>query len=309
MKYSIDPETMLGAFSIPSDVADKHIKMAGAVQLKVLLLCYRNPFEKIDAEKLANRLSLTVADINDSLRFWADAGILKCSDEPAKPDCVPEKPKSVRSATVKPTREEVARRGMESSEITFLLREAEQKLGHALRQNEASTLVWLHDDEGMSIAVLLQLIEFAVGEGRANIGYIERTALAWLDEGINDIALAEQKINEIYMGRSCWTVVKRAFGLDRNLPGKKEQAFADLWVGQRGFDDKMLREAYNRCVDSTGKYNLPYISSILEKWYKAGIRKVDDIVEDKPKKAPEKGGTSYDKSLFESMLNAIDKKD
>lgn len=310
MKYSIDPSTMLGAFSIPSDVADKHIKMAGAVQLKVLLLCYRNPFEEIDAVKLSERLSLSVADVNDALRFWVDAGILRSEHTETKAETpAPERPKAVRAATVKPTREEVARRGLESAEITFLLREAEQKLGHALKQSEASTLVWLHDDEGMSVAVLLQVVAFAVSEGRPNISYIEKTALSWLDEGIDDIAMAEQKINEIISARSCWSVVKRAFGLDRKLPGKKEQDFASLWVGERGYDEKLLREAYDRCVDTTSKYSLPYISSILEKWYKAGVKKVADINDEgAPKKTADKNEGSLDTSLYDFMLRAIDDK-
>ena len=41
--YKINPNTYASAFVIPADVADKHLRMAGKAQLKVLLWLYRNP--------------------------------------------------------------------------------------------------------------------------------------------------------------------------------------------------------------------------------------------------------------------------
>ncbi len=306
MKYYINPSSLLGAFPVPTSVADKHIKMAGAVQLKVLLYIFRHAAEEISPEAIAKHLSLSVADVNDTLRFWADAGVLSADGTPVTAQPLPaEKPKAVRAAAIKPTREEVAKRGNENPEIAFLLRETQQKLGRALRQSEASTLVWLHDDEGMSVSVLLMLIEFAISDGRPSIGYIERTALDWIDSGVEDIASAEHKINEIYNARSCWSIVQKAFGIDRKLPGKKEQELSVLWVKERGFSKEMLREAYERCVDSTGKLSFPYIAKILDKWYKNGIKTPADIKDDK---AEEKRDpiASYDSSLFDEMLRAID---
>ncbi len=306
MRYYINPSSLLGAFPVPTAVADKHIKLAGAVQLKVLLYIFRHAAEEISPEAIAQYLSIPVADVGDTLRFWADAGVLTADGAPAQVQQAPaEKPKAVRTAAMKPTREEVAKRGNENPEIAYLLRETQQKLGRALRQSEASTLVWLHDDEGMSVSVLLMLIEFAISDGKPSIGYIERTALDWIDSGVEDIASAERKIGEIYDARSCWSIVQKAFGIDRRLPGKKEQELSVLWVKQRGFDKAMLREAYERCVDSTGKLSFPYIAKILDKWYKDGIKTAADIKDDK---AAQKHDSiaSYDSSLFDRMLRAID---
>ena len=305
MKYHISSNALWSAFPVPSSVVDKHIKMAGALQLRVLLCVFRNPAEEISAEKIAEALSASVYDVADALMFWAECGILATEKgEVLASQPVKEIKKTVRAASVKPTREEVARRGMESPEITFLLREAEGKFGRALRQSEASTLVWLCDDEGMSIAVLLMLVEFAISDGKGSIGYIEKTALSWLDSGVCDIAGAEQKINEIYKSRSCWGIVSKAFGIDRRMPSKKEEEFSLLFVGERKMSADLLREAYNRCIDATGKLSIPYITKILDKWYKSGVKKVEDIKED-GKKAKETIA-AYDTTVFDSMLNAID---
>ncbi len=305
MKYHISSNALWSAFPVPSSVVDKHIKMAGALQLRVLLCVFRNPAEEISAEKIAEALSASVYDVADALMFWAECGILATEKgEVLASQPVKEIKKTVRAASVKPTREEVARRGMESPEITFLLREAEGKFGRALRQSEASTLVWLCDDEGMSIAVLLMLVEFAISDGKGSIGYIEKTALSWLDSGVCDIAGAEQKINEIYKSRSCWGIVSKAFGIDRRMPSKKEEEFSLLFVGERKMSADLLREAYNRCIDATGRLSIPYITKILDKWYKSGVKKVEDIKED-GKKAKETIA-AYDTTVFDSMLNAID---
>lgn len=301
MKFSVKPEAMLGTFAVPSSVVDKHIKMASAAQLKVLLCVFRNPFLEISAASIAERLRMSESDVCDALKFWAEAELLNFDGESEA--AAPEPKKTVRAAALKPTREEVARRGLENREIAYLLQQAEQKFGRALRQNEQSTLVWLHDDEGMAVSVLLMLIEFAISDGKANIGFIEKTAVSWLDSGVETLSDAESKINEIYRNRSSWAAVCRAFGLERRLPGKKEQEFAERWINEVKMSDEMLREAYSRCVDNTGKYSLPYINKILEKWHKEGVTEPSQIVDDEK---PQSSFGSYDKSLIDRLQNAID---
>ncbi len=306
MKYSVNPASLFGAFSLPNAVVDRHIKMAGAVQLKTLLYIFRNPMAPIVAEDIAEYLSLPAADIRDSLAFWADAGLLLCEGEKAPvPQPAPQiKEKSVRPITQKPDRSEVIRRGNENAEIAFLLREAEVKLGRTLRQSESSSLVWLYDDEGISLSVLLMVIEFAISDGKPNIGYIERTALDWADCGVETVSDAEQKINEIYKTRSSFGVLRSAFGLGDRKPGKKELEYARLWVEEWKISRELLAHAYELCIDNTGKYSISYIASIIKKWHQDGVKAVADIKEEKPKK--QSGYDSYDRSLFSDMLNSID---
>lgn len=308
MGYKVNPASLFGAFSLPSEVVDKHIKMAGAVQLKTLLYIYRNPAADIDAEAISAYLSIPTADVRDCLSFWADAGLLLSNGEVAKPlSPAPEAPRvHIRPQTQKPDRAEVVKRGNENAEIAFLLRETQQKLGRTLRQSESSTLVWLYDDEGMSVSVILMVIEFAISDGKANIGYIERTALDWLDSGVETPADAEQKIAEIYKTRNYFAIMRRAFGLPDRLPGKKETEFSRLWIGEWKLSGDMLRAAYEICVDNTGKYSLTYIGKILKDWHLKGITKPEDIPSEAPKKSD--GFATYDKSLLDSMLNSIDER-
>lgn len=307
MTYNVNPTSLFGSFSVPSAVVDKHIKMAGAVQLKTLLYIFRNPSAPIVAEDIAAYLSVPASDIRDSLAFWADAGILLCEGAAAVQfEAEPIKQKAVRAHTQKPDRSEVARRGNEDANIAFLLREAQQKLGRTLRASESSTLVWLYDDEGISASVLLMVIEFAISDGKPNIGYIERTALDWLDSGVETVADAEKKITEIYNTRSSFGVLRRAFGLGDRKPGKKELECARLWVEEWKINRELLTRAYEICVDNTGKYNITYIASVIKKWHESGVKQFSDIKEETAKPKTAGSAASYDRSLFDDMLNSID---
>lgn len=307
MEYQVNPAKLGAVFMLPCEVVDKHIKLAGAVQLKVLLWSMRNISAGITAEKIAEALRLPVVDVADALLYWTESGILLGGETPA-PSPAPvaaEKPKAV--LTTKPSREEVIRRGGESEEIAFLLREAQMKFGRGLRQSEASTLVWLADDEGMNIAVILMLIEFAKSEGKCTIGYIERMALDWVNDGVTTLSQAEEKICQLGAQRSAWGKVCSAMGLERRRPSKKELELAVKWVDQWNFGGEMLRAAYDKCVDATSKFSMSYVNKILEGWHKNGITTVDAITEEAPKPKKEtkskQSYAGYDLSAIEQMLS------
>ena len=308
MTYSVNPQSLFGAFSVPGDVVDKHIKLAGAVQLKVLLYIFRNPAAPIEAEGISAYLSVPASDVRDCLQFWADAGILICDGKTVSISTGETKKaptRTVRPKAIKPSHSEVAKRGLENEEISFLLRETQQKLGRTLRDSESSTLVWLYDDEGVSVSVLLMAVEFAISDGKGNIGYIEKTVLDWIDSGVETAADAEKKIAEIYKNRTYFAILRTAFGLGDRLPGKKEQEYANLWIGEWKLSRDMLRAAYETCVDNTGKYSLPYIAKVLKMWHEKGYKSPEDIKDEKSQTTPRSFDTS-DHSLFQSMLSAID---
>ena len=50
----------------------------------------------------------------------------------------------------------------------------------------------------------------------------------------------------------------------------------------------MLLQAYDRCVDTKGEYNIKYINAILQKWYNASVFNLDDLTALDSKGAPQK---------------------
>lgn len=311
MNFFVNPIAFTSNFSVPSAVVDNYIRICGAVQLKVLLFALKNiSADGIDPKQVGDALSISVADATDALNFWADANILTRpnAEVTVKESLEPTK-KAVILKTVKPTRSEIAKRGAEQPEITFLLREAQNVFGRALKQSEASTLVWLYDDEGMSAALILTLLEYAKSNERLNIGFIERTGVDWINNNVLSVADADRYLNELARKNTAWSVVCKAFGLDKRMPSKTELTLSDLWVNEYKLGRDLLREAYNICVDTTGKFSMPYIKKIIESWHKAGVKTINDIEqfnEQSKAKPSKKGKNTYSTSNIQDFDKFID---
>ena len=193
--------------------------------------------------------------------------------------------------------------------ISFLLREAELKFRRSLRGNEMQTLVWLYSDYGMDISLILMLVEYAISETKANIGFIESTALIWIESGIDSITAAERYIEEQSQKKTAWSIISRIFGLDHRSPSTKELEFSYRWINEWKFKKDMLKEAYDKCIDAKGNISFSYINKILETWHKKDITTIEQITtkEKSPAKSKGKGSFStYDKALVDKLLNSDD---
>ena len=275
MAYTLNISQMQDAFLMPRSVVRKYLKLASPAAVKVMLWICCNNTGEILPEKAAAELVLDINEINEALIFWESVGIL--NGEPESAAVAAPRQKAVLRHQ-KPSREETARRGLQSKEVAFLLREAEMKFGRTLRQNEISTLVWLYDDEGIPAAAILMIIEYAISENRATIGFVERTAVDWLNRGIaQDVRAVEEEIVKMRSRYSSWGIVQSAMGIERRSPSNSELETAHLWVNEWGYSSEMLKLAYYRCVDATSKFSMPYIRKIIEKWHKSGVKTAEEL--------------------------------
>lgn len=273
MEYYITPSELKNIFSVPQAVVKKHFKLANELQLKVLLcaLCYLE--WDFDVQKIADEMHVPCDTVREALDFWVDVKLIGKTVPVAQ---TPSK-KAVCGSTLKPSRAEVAQRGMESPEIIFLLNEAQQKFGRALRQNEASTLVWLYDENGMELALILMLLEYASSIGSLNISFIEKTAISWINKGITSVGDAEREIVNMNMRRSAYGLVASAMNLQLPRPSEDLLKWSYTWVNDWGFDKEILKRAYDECINNTSEFNLKYIKKVLESWHKNGVKTFSDI--------------------------------
>ena len=304
MKFTINPTVFGNAFSLPSVVADKYLKIATHTQLKVLLYFMRNISEGIEPQKIAEALSLPVGEVEDALLFWQQREILTGEAE------VKEEPKPVIINSALPSRADVIKRGLEDKQLMFLLREAQLKFGRNLKQNESQLLVSLYDDYGMDPSVILLLLQYAVREGKCNLSFVKKTATAWLQAGVETVIDAERFITEQTKQNLSWSVVQNAFGIERRSPSTKELELTNLWVNEWKISADMLKAAYDTCIDAKSKFIMSYVAKIIESWHKDGITTPDDIKKktvagDAPtSRSKQKNDyAGYDLELFEKMLN------
>ncbi|MCQ2441446.1 MAG: DnaD domain protein [Clostridia bacterium] len=305
MAYKINLSAFSSSFPFPKDVVDKHLKLVSVCQLKVLLFVMRNSAQEIEQKKIAKELSLPESEVEDALLYWSQCGLLEAD----KPVTLPTSEKAPATAKEqKPSRSDVAKRGNEDDKIRLLLGEAQLKFGRSLKTNEMITLVWLYDDKGMDISVILLLLQYAVSEEKCNIGFIEKTAIKWLNSGVETVADAEREIAKSIKNRLAWSVVETAFGIEKRKPSEKECEFSRLWVEEWNMSPDMLRLAYDACVDAKAKLSFPYISKILEGWHEKGYKSAKDIKntenKEKTKKKNKNDYATYNLDKFEELLNS-----
>ena len=298
MIYNINPAVFSSTYAIPTDVADKYLKIATHTQLKVLLYFMRNISDGIDSQKISDALRLDINETEDALLFWQQCGILTG----ATPK---EELKTVVVKSTLPSRTDVIKRGLEDKQLMFLLREAQLKFGRNLKQNESQLLVSLYDDHGMDPSVILLLLGYAVREGKCNLTFVKKTATHWLESGVETVMDAENLIAEAAKQNLAWSVVQSAFGIERRNPSTKEAELSNLWVNEWKISTELLKAAYDACVDAKTKLSMPYVAKIIESWHKDGVTNPEQISSKKKNVKPQGKNdyAGYDLDLFEKMLN------
>ena len=307
MSYYINPKNLASAFTVPCQLADEHLKLCSHLQLKVILYVFRNMASGISSDAIADALSVPQSEAEDALMYWVSAGLL-ISDTASTEKATSEVAKVSVALSEKPTRSDVIRRGSEDKQVMFLLREAQVKFGRNLKSNESACLLWIYDDLGLDVSVILMLIQFAVTEGRANISFIEKTAVDWANKGVSNLIDAENQIADNTRRKTAWGLVMSVFGLEKRLPSSKELEFADRWVNEWQFSRQLLKAAYDACIDQKTKLSMPYVNKILEGWNKKGVKTLDDVLKlsTNNSKGNKPTGATYNIDLFEEMINSKD---
>lgn len=69
------------SFSVPAVVTDKHLKLAGSAQLKVLLWLLRHMGDDHSMSSLCAALRMSQADAADAMQYWVEAGVVLIEGE------------------------------------------------------------------------------------------------------------------------------------------------------------------------------------------------------------------------------------
>lgn len=324
MSYKINLGVWGSVFAVPSALVDSHLKIATESQLKVLLYILRNSEKDNTAESVSKALSVHPDEVKNAVDFWIERSIITKTEDGlsvVQPTAdttdsknietiapVKQKPRAM-SRAQRPDPMFVARRLTQDSSLALLMDEAQIALSKPLSSGDTATLVMLHDTDGLPCEVLALLINYCVSIGKGNMRTIERMGINWASEGIVSLADAEAKIMKLSQSNNAWEKVSRIFGL-KNIgsPTKTQLELSDCWVNEWKFSDDMLREAYERCVNQKGEFNIKYINGILSKWFASSIFNLEDLAQHdlnatkKVRKADksEERNASYDLETFES---------
>ena len=161
-----------------------------------------------------------------------------------------------------------------NEEVQQLLFVTEQYIGKQLTRTDIETILFLYDGLGFSADLIDYLVQHCVERGKKDFRYMEKVAIAWADQGITTPKQA-QMANKSY-DKNVYTIMK-SLGKNSN-PAPKEMEYINKWTKDYGFMLDVIQEACDKTVMTTDSHRFAYADGILSKWYQAGVRKKEDIV-------------------------------
>lgn len=280
LEYSFDFGVWNDNFVIPKIVVDKYLKNSSEKDIKILIYILRN----LSSENLLSNaicdLSFSAEEIKKSVILWQERKVIPKEivfEDTAVGNLIPAKEleKKAGYRYIKPNVSYVVSRTKTSESVKWLMQEAEIILKRPLSGGDSASLLMLHDNEGLPVDVIIMLLQYAVDAGKSGMKYIYKMGETWAKEGIDDISKAEKKIKELNELKTIWRKFENLIGIDHRLPTSRELSAIVTWFNEFHFDERLVKEAYERCVNANGKYILNYMDSIIKRWHKEGIYTIE----------------------------------
>lgn len=305
MEYNLATSGTLwagGIFNIPKSIINNYIKLASEYQLKALLIIL-NSNGRASAENIAEILGMTAKDAENIMQFWVNEGVVTAdntqttaftanitdapqpnptantgTDTPISTNPTPKKEKLTISAPVLSPKEIVAAIN-ENDEIAELMNEAQTALGRSISHAEQEMLVNLVNFYGMKSEIILMILGYCRSENekgrKITTAYIIKIAENWIDEGIDTIAAAEEKLCAIEQSDRLWNEILSLLGMRHRNPSQKQRDTVLEW--SRDFTFDMIALAVEITKDKMPEKPLPYINKILKNWKKKDLKTPDDV--------------------------------
>ena len=310
MEYRINCDVWKSVFAVPSTIVDEKIKLSGAAQLKVILWVLRHWGEAFEIEDISKALNMQAADVKDCMQYWCEMGVMQTGEsEEVKPEKCEEAPKKeiVILRPEKPDAQYTAQRIMSDASIAYLMTSAENAFGRMISQSDKSTLLFINEYYGLPVEVIIMMLEYAAGIGKCSMKYIQAIAADWSEREILTLESAEERIQYLTERGNTAKRLQEILEQNSHSPTKMESKYADLWLNEWQCSEDMIRNAYEECVNNTGKLNYNYMGKIMEDWHEIGVTSAEEAKEKKNKKSRKSSDSykaTYDIAAYESKSAA-----
>jgi DnaD/phage-associated family protein len=268
---------------LPREVLQQ-LKTASAEELKILLYLFANP--ESDINEASRETGVNSAQAQSAFAFWRGAGIFEESSG---------KKKNVTSDTSAYRNYDsatIANALTKDEEFALVCRIASDKLEKMLTKNDHSSLFYLYDYVRLPAPVICGIIEQCCKNDKRSLQYIVKKAIALYEDGIDTYDKYEAYLAKLEFVNSEIGKLRKLCGMgDRALTAKESKAF-DTWFSDWNLPFDMVRLAFEKTVDNTGKVSITYMNSILKRWHESGFTSVEDV------KKGEAGRTAGTESSF-----------
>ncbi len=276
------------------------LKRAGATELRVLLCLCAND-GSADVKKLAKQVVCSEDEVREALSFWRGAGVIEARSEKENDTTV--NATSEGEEAQKSTETDGGKKKLERanelpsytsdqlsdilearSETATLIDECQNIMGKVFNVKEINVLIGLVDYLGLDCEYIMMLLTYCVSLGKKTLHYAEKTAFALYDAGITTADRLSEELRRRELAAAVEGKIRSLFGIGTRAFTTKEKKLISAWVSDMGYSAEIIEKAYEVTADATGKGSIPYANSVLERWYAAGLRTLEDIEESYKKK-------------------------
>lgn len=292
IKYKRAKQTFV---SIPTWFITDYMPKALSGDLKVYLYLFAlandpNGLE-LSLEDVSVKLDMLYSEVLQALHHWNKKKVLSFNELPdggfelefflEKPmQIAKQQPKKLplSKTIISQTRpeyrtEEITLYMQDSPEVTKLFKIAEQYLGRLLTITDQKILYSFYDWLHMPFDLIEFLIEHCASNNHKAIHYIEKVAIAWVDEGITTLEEAKEKVA---VDKRYFKILK-ALGASHSNISLAQKKCIDKWTNVYEFNYDIILEACKRAVMQTNNPSLNYVDSILSAWHTNKVKKLEDI--------------------------------
>ena len=325
--FQLQPGGYRDSTDIPNCFIEKFMPKAAGEFVKIyiyILKCAAENQSELSISRIADVFNDTEKDIIRALKYWDRKGritlsfsedtltSLKLNHIPGEENTERKivKDKEGIKAPVKAreyTKEELDAFSVKE-DIPLLLYSIEKYLGRPLTNADLNRVIFFYEELGFPADLVEYLFEYCAENDHRNIRYIEKTAIAWKEAGINSVNAAKE--TSAAYRNECFRVLK-AFGLTGRNPSKGEADYVNRWLFSYGFEMELILEACSRTMRITHQPSFEYTDSILKNWKEAGINdmeavKAADAAHEKKTSAKKSGKTSQ---KSKNAFNNFDQRD
>ena len=295
-----------GAVAVPTEIIDKHLKLASAASFKVLLFILRNPQGTADAKQISMCTGLSEDDVEICLEFWESNSVIEITEEKvteenyansvgnAKAATVTEEKKTERKVTVKklpvkkPTQREIAERLIAEPELEIIYQEAQNILG-TFGYDTQALLLMIYDFYGFPSEVIITLLQHQKNEGKTASSAIKNIAEDWAKRGIDTLELVEEELLALDKIKATFLAVKETAEFSGDIPTTRISKFLRTWAVDWECSDELIKYALennNKSLNDTNK--------MLKKFVQSGISSPEQVITREKKSLPKTVKKTYE---------------
>ena len=278
---------------VPCLFVDHYMTDCPAVYPLIYIFSLRHAFigKKLSMQDIASHFNITESDVLSAWKHWESLNIIKAEgdnitflpvQEPVKPvqmtDAQIQAPAQAQplQATVRPhyTTEELAAYRTECSEVERIFACAEDTLGKLLSYNDMNVIFGFHDWLRLPFDVIEYLLSYCKDNDHRNLRYIEKCAIDWHDNDIDDVEKALLYVQNFDKG---YRTILNYMGQTSGYPTQSHRKFIDKWIKEWNMPTELILESCDRSVEATNKPKFSYMDKVLSTWHKNGITTLEAV--------------------------------